>query len=156
MQKNRPSKEPESKQRLRLWLRLLESTRLIENQLRDGLRSEFNSTLPRFDVMAALSRYEKGLKLTELSEVLRVSNGNITGLVDRLVADGLIVRVAVPGDRRATLVRLTRKGKNQFTVQAAAHEQWVDELLAEFSADESALLSGRLEQLRNSIQTTDE
>ena len=137
-------------------MRLLESTRLIEIQLRDGLRLEFNSTLPRFDVMAALSRYDKGLKLTELSEVLRVSNGNITGLVDRLVADGLIVRVAVPGDRRATLVRLTRKGKNQFTVQAAAHEQWVDELLAEFSADESALLSGRLEQLRNSIQTTDE
>jgi len=145
-----------SKERLRLWLRFLEASRLIEAQLRDSLRVEFDSTLPRFDVMAALARYPEGLKLTQLSDVLRVSNGNVTGLVDRLVADGVIVRVAVQGDRRATLVQLTRKGHTQFAAQAAAHESWVDELLVDFSAKEAALFAARLEKLKSSLQVSDE
>ncbi len=118
-----------SKARLRLWLRMLKSSRGVEAELRERLRREFGSTLPRFDVMAALSRFETGLKMSALSGVLRVSNGNVTGIVDRLAEDGLVVRVQVPGDRRATLVRMTRKGQEEFARQAAAHELWIDELL---------------------------
>lgn len=86
-----------TKNRLRLWLKLLKLTRQIESELRDNLRVEFETTLPRFDVMAALYRFPKGLLMSELSGALKVSNGNVTGIVDRLVKDALVIRSAVPG-----------------------------------------------------------
>jgi DNA-binding MarR family transcriptional regulator len=138
--------ETPSKERLRLWLRFLKASRTIEATLRENLRTEFNTTLPRFDVMAALSRFEKGLKMSQLSGVLRVSNGNVTGIVDRLTEDGFLIRVPVPGDRRASLVRMTQRGK-----EAAAHEAWVDEMLSDFSPDVSREISLRLELLEKSL-----
>ncbi|KUJ77954.1 MarR family transcriptional regulator [Ruegeria marisrubri] len=143
--------ETPSKERLRLWLRLLKLSRGIEARLRANLRREFDSTLPRFDVMAALSRHRDGLKMSELSGVLRVSNGNVTGIVDRLVAEGLVVRVAVEGDRRASLVRMTPKGQADFATQAAAHEGWIDEILGALSAEEAAAMGARLEELMASL-----
>jgi len=132
--KPQPSEQDSlSKERLRLWLKLLKTTRRIEAEIRESLRTEFNSTLPRFDVMAALSRNPTGLKMSELSGVLKVSNGNVTGIVDRLATDGFIIREPVPGDRRAARVRLTRRGEEEFALQAAAHEIWIDELLAPVS-----------------------
>ena len=112
-------RESAEKTRLRLWLKLLKVSRQIEGELRDNFRGEFSTTLPRFDVMAALYRFPKGLRMNELSAVLKVSNGNVTGIVDRLVNDSFIVRVAVPGDRRALLVQLTPAGKKEFLQQAA-------------------------------------
>ena len=136
-----------SKERLRLWMRLLKTTRGIESQLRENLRSEFASTLPRFDVLASLSRYDTGLKMSQLSGVLRVSNGNVTGIVDRLVQDGLVIRVPVQGDRRAWLVRLTQKGREEFAAQAAAHEAWINAMLGEISAQAATQIGGRLDAL---------
>ena len=130
-----------SKTRLRLWLQFLKLSRHIESTLRENLRQEFSTTLPRFDVMSALNRYETGLKMSELSGVLKVSNGNVTGIVDRLVADGLVIRVPVPGDRRASQVRLTDKGQNEFAKQAQAHEMWIDQLLSGFSETEAKKVS---------------
>lgn len=141
-----------SKERLRLWLRFLKASRAIEAQIRDNLRREFASTLPRFDVMAALSRYSDGLKMSQLSEVLRVSNGNVTGIVDRLVEDGILVRVAVPNDRRAWLVQLTPRGEQEFATQAAAHESWINEMLAEFGPKDAANIANRLEHLEQSLR----
>jgi len=143
--------EPASKERLRLWLRLLKASRSIEATLRENLRKEFATTLPRFDVMAALSRYETGLKMSALSSVLKVSNGNVTGIVDRLAEDGFLVRVAVPSDRRAALVRLTRRGEEEFARQAQAHETWIDEMLDSFSASEAFDIGLRLETLETQI-----
>jgi len=119
-----------SKDRLRLWLRLLKATRSVESALRENLRQEFQTTLPRFDVMAALSQHGQGLKMSELSKVLKVSNGNVTGIVERLVEDGHVLREKVPGDRRASRVRLTPEGEAEFARQAAAHESWIDEIFA--------------------------
>ncbi|RFP88042.1 MarR family transcriptional regulator [Rhodobacteraceae bacterium 63075] len=133
--------EAPSKERLRLWLQLLKTTRAIEAELREKLKREFGTTLPRFDVMAALSRFEGGLKMSEISGALRVSNGNVTGIVDRLAEDGLLVRVSVPGDRRAHLVKMTRKGREEFARQAAAHEAWVSELLGQFDAEEARAIA---------------
>ncbi|WP_299023465.1 MarR family transcriptional regulator [uncultured Sulfitobacter sp.] len=147
-----PIADPASKERLRLWLRFLKASRAIEAQLRENLRVEFASTLPRFDVMAALSRFEDGLKMSQLSGVLKVSNGNVTGIVDRLAEDGLIVRVPVPGDRRATLVRMTTRGREEFARQAAAHEAWINEMLIDFSGSEATDIALRLEQLDKSLQ----
>lgn len=138
---------PLSKQRLRVWLRLLKSSRAVEAALRDRLRREHATTLPRFDVLAALWRAGAGLRMSELSGVLRVSNGNVTGIVDRLVNEGLVERCPVEGDRRAMLVRLTARGRAQFEAQAADHETWVDELLAAVAPEEVDELVGLLDRM---------
>lgn len=134
-----------SKVRLRLWLRLLKLTRKVESELRDQLRREFASTLPRFDVMAALSRYPDGLKMSEISGVLRVSNGNVTGIVERLVEDGIAHRAPVPGDRRAFRVTLTDRGRAEFAAQAEAHETWIDGALADVDPDRAERLIGLID-----------
>ena len=136
-----------SKARLRLWLKLLKATKHVEGELRENLRTTFDTTLPRFDVMAALYRTESGLKMSELSNVLRVSNGNVTGIVDRLVDDGVLVRIPVDNDRRATTVRLTKAGREQFAVMAAEHEAWIDNLLAGIAVDEVKDISDQLERI---------
>ena len=148
--------ESESKERLRLWLRFLKASRAVEATLRENLRDDFATTLPRFDVMAALSRYDEGLKMSELSGVLRVSNGNVTGIVDRLAEDGVLVRVPVPGDRRASLVRLTKRGHEVFAKQAAAHEAWINEILSDFSSAQARDISARLEHLEASLTKDDD
>ncbi|RVT83316.1 MarR family transcriptional regulator [Rhodobacteraceae bacterium CCMM004] len=142
-----PQSQPASKARLRLWLRLLKTTRRVEADLRERFRAEFATTLPRFDVMAALARQEEGLKMSQISATLRVSGGNVTGIVDRLAEEGLVERCAVPGDRRAARVRLTDLGRGEFARQAEAHEAWIDALLGDVEANEAALMSRRLDAL---------
>ncbi len=144
--------EPLSKTRLRLWLKLLKASAGVEAELRRRLRTEFNSTLPRFDVMAALARAPDGLRMSEISERLRVSNGNVTGIIERLVDEGLALRLAVPGDRRATRARLTAEGQQVFKAQAAAHEIWIDELLGGISSEDLGPLSTRLDQLLSHLE----
>ena len=132
--------EPASKQKLRLWIRLLRASRAIEVELRARLRVSFGITLPKFDVMAALARKGAGMTMTELSRYLMVSNGNVTGLIDRLVGEGLVVRLAHAGDRRATFVRLTPRGLQQFATMAGAHEEWVAEILGRLDSAETESL----------------
>ena len=129
--------EPDAKARLRLWLKLLKVTGQTEAEVRRRFRDDHDTTLPRFDVMAALARHPDGLKMSELSSYLRVSNGNVTGILDRLTEDGLALRVAVQGDRRAHRACLTSKGYEAFAALAAQHEVWVDELLGDLSVDEA-------------------
>jgi len=142
--KPKPTQAPISKTRLRLWLGLLKLTSGIESELRRRLRDDHDTTLPRFDVLAALSRHPEGLKMSELSGYLKVSNGNVTGIVDRLTEEGLALRVAIPGDRRAHLARLTQKGQTVFDTLAGHHEAWVDDLLGGLSAEEAETLAGLL------------
>lgn len=132
---------------LRLWLRLLRATRSIEAELRERLRVEFDTTLPRFDVMAALARRPEGMSMTALSRTLIVSNGNATGIVDRLVADGLVMRMEHARDKRATFVRLTREGARKFASMASVHEGWVRDLLAPLQPRVTADMIGHLERL---------
>jgi len=110
---------------------LLRTTRTIEGVLRERLAAEFGSTLPRFDVMAALDRAPGGMMMGELSRFLLVSNGNVTGIVERLVADGLVERTSRAGDRRTAIVRLTSAGRSMFADMATAHAGWIDELLSD-------------------------
>ena len=138
---------PVSKQRLRLWLRLLRSSRAIEARLRERLRTKFTITLPQFDVMAALARNDNGMTMTELSRHLMVSNGNVTGIIDRLVAEKLVLRQAPANDRRSYIVRLTPKGASQFSAIAKAHEGWIDELLVEIDAAEAESIIQQLDGL---------
>jgi len=143
---------PIAKERLRLWLKLLKSSSMIEDEIRRRLRGAFGSTLPRFDVMSALARAPDGLKMSAISAKLRVSNGNITGIVDKLAQDGLALRVAMPGDRRANLVRLTPKGARVFAEHAQAHEGWIDEILCGLDADDIEGMIARLDHLGGSLE----
>lgn len=148
---------PLSKQQLRVWLNLLKVNRRIEAELRSRLRRQFATTLPRFDVMSALYRHADGLILSALSSMLMVSNGNITGIVERLVEDGLILREPVPGDRRAARVRLTDKGRAEFARQAKVHEAWVAELLGGLDREDTAVILEMLSRIRlNETENTDD
>lgn len=138
---------PLSKQRLRLWLRLLNAQRGIEQRLREELRTNHDCTLPRFDVLSALDRYRDGLRMSDLSVKLKVSNGNVTGIVERLVGDGLVERVSVDGDRRAMRVRLTPAGIERFAEMASDHESWVNGLLADYDAEDLQMLITLLDRL---------
>lgn len=140
------------KERLRLWLRMLRASRGIEAELRERLRVTFDITLPQFDVLAALARREGGITMTELSRYLMVSNGNVTGIVDRLVDDGMVERAAAPGDRRATLVCLSTKGRQSFAAMAETHEGWVSELLGGLERADLANMIDRLDAMMDHLQ----
>jgi DNA-binding MarR family transcriptional regulator len=142
-------RDTESKVRLRLWIRLLRATRLVEGKTRERLKNQFNVTLPRFDVMAALYRNPDGMLMSEISRFLLISNGNVTWIVDRLVSDGFVVRAQRDGDRRTSFVRLTSKGRAAFADMSAAHESWIDRLLGGITAREADQLSAKLKSFRS-------
>jgi DNA-binding MarR family transcriptional regulator len=121
---------------LRVWLRLLTCTQLIERQVRSRLRERFGTTLPRFDLMAQLERHREGLRMSELSRLLMVTGGNVTAIVDQLVKEGQVERLDEPADRRAFRIRLTKAGERAFAEMARAHEEWVVELFAGMSRRE--------------------
>lgn len=138
-------RDPLSKRRLKAWLRLLNVTRQSENHLREFLRVNHATTLPRFDVMAALWRRREGLTMSELSRALLVSNGNATAVVDRLEREGLVLRTPVEKDRRTVQATLTEAGIRQFESMAAAHENEVNTLFHRLNAED-------LDQLRAILQ----
>jgi len=150
----RPQEDRESGTRagdhraLRLWLRLLTCTQLIERHVRARLRAEFSTTLPRFDLMAQLARHPEGLMMNALSRRLMVTGGNVTGIVEQLAGEGLVDRRAEPADRRASRVRLTRSGARRFAAMARAHESWIVEALAGLGAREQAQTLRLLAQLK--------
>jgi DNA-binding MarR family transcriptional regulator len=139
------------KAELRLWLRLLSSTNLISTEVRRRLRTQFDVTLPRFDLLAQLDREKEGLRLGELSKRMMVTNGNVTGLVERLMKEGLIRRESVDGDRRVGLVTLTRAGRAAFSRMAAAHELWLAELFAGLAPADIDLLMKGLAAVKHSV-----
>ena len=140
------------KAELRLWLRLLTCTNMVESLIRTRLRQRFDATLPRFDLLAQLDKTPDGLTLGELSRRMMVSNGNVTGLVERLTAQGLIERLPHATDRRAATVRLTDAGRRDFAVMAHEHEVWVAEAFAGLApGDVTALMRG-LADLKQSVR----
>ena len=142
-----------NKERLRLWIRLLRTARVVEGELRERLKREFDTTLPRFDVMSALYRQPEGMLMSDLSRFLLVSNGNVTGIVDRLVTDGFVVRANRDGDRRTSIARLTEAGSARFAMMAEAHESWIAELLGEVSEEDARRLSTMLKAFRSNWES---
>ena len=145
---------------LRLWLRMLTCTQLIEKQVRSQLRAQFDTTLPRFDLMAQLERAPEGMKMKELSRRMMVTSGNITGITDQLVAEGLVERMEVQGDRRAYRVRLTTQGRTQFIEMAHQHEQWIVDAFSSLSERDVTTLHRLLGKVKehtqnNSLETAE-
>lgn len=144
------SEHPEA---LRLWLRMLTCTQLVEKQLRSLLRERFDTTLPRFDLMAQLERAPDGLKMSELSRRMMVTGGNVTGITDQLVQEGLVDRVDVEGDRRAYRVRLTPRGRKLFNEMAQEHEQWILSAFSALSDKDIATLHRLLGKVKEHAQS---
>jgi DNA-binding MarR family transcriptional regulator len=141
---------------LRVWLRLLTCTQLIERRVRSRLRERFATTLPRFDLMAQLERAPGGLKMGELSRRMMVTGGNVTGITDLLEGEGLVERVPDPDDRRAILVRLTAAGRRSFATMAAEHERWIVESFGELSQREMATMASLLARLKTHVRSLEE
>jgi DNA-binding MarR family transcriptional regulator len=127
----------------------LRASRFIEGVTRERFKALFNMTLPRFDVMAALYRKPDGMLMSEIARFLIVSNGNVTGIVDRLVSEGFVARSQRNGDRRTSFITLTRRGRTAFAAMAEAHEHWIDELLGGVSARDADQLSAKLKSFRS-------
>jgi len=140
---------------LRLWLRMMTCTQLVEKKIRDGLREQFTTTLPRFDLMAQLERSPEGLKMSELSRRMMVTGGNVTGITDQLVTEGQVERVDVAGDRRAWRVRLTDRGRAQFNEMAQQHEAWVVDAFAALGDKEIAQLHKLLGKVKQHIRQSE-
>jgi DNA-binding MarR family transcriptional regulator len=140
------------REELRLWLRLLTCTTMIEGEIRRRLRRDFDVTLPRFDLMAQLDKAADGLTLSDISKRMMVSNGNITGLVDRLVASGHVVRRASETDRRAQVISLTDLGRAEFRRMAEMHEGWVEEMFSGLSRENVESLMDLLARTKRSVR----
>jgi DNA-binding MarR family transcriptional regulator len=138
---------------IRLWLRMLATNRLVETRTRRLLQERYATTLPRFDLMAQLERAPKGLKMGELSKRMMVTGGNVTGITDLLEREGLVERVADPGDRRARLVRLTGAGRRAFAAMAEEHERWIVEAFTELSGREMATIAALLARLKAHVRS---
>src|ERR1700728_839832 len=139
---------------LRLWLRILSCTNQIENRIRQTLQSKFDTTLPRFDLIAQLERAPEGLKMSELSQRMMVTGGNVTGITDGLEKEGLVAREVDPADRRVYRVRLTAEGERQFRRMAGEHEQWVIALFERMSSRDKGQLVALLGELKRHISVS--
>ena len=149
------SEHPEA---LRLWLRMLTCTQLVEKQVRIQLREQFDTTLPRFDLMAQLERNPEGLKMNELSRRMMVTGGNVTGITDQLVSEGVVERLEVDGDRRAYRVRLTARGRKVFGEMARQHEAWIVaafEALSPREVESFYKLLGKVKQSQQALKLPD-
>jgi DNA-binding MarR family transcriptional regulator len=137
---------------LRLWLRLLTCSTMIEGEIRRRLRDRFDVTLPRFDLMAQLDKAPDGMTLSDLSKRMMVSNGNLTGLVERLAASGHLERRVSETDRRAQIVSLTQAGLAEFRAMAAEHENWIAELFGDLNPKEQKDLMRLLARTKLSVR----
>ena len=148
----------DGRDQLRLWLRLLACTNLIESRVRSRLRVDFDTTLPRFDMLAQLDAASadapQGITMGELSRRLMVTNGNLTGLTERLVQEGLVRRKASAKDRRQQRVALTAAGKRALAVMVVDHKRWIDEMFAGLSGEEVLELYRLAGRLKDSVQSS--
>ena len=144
-------KQPTAKCSMQVWLKLYKTSNSIERIIRSRLRDEQASTLPRFDVMSALSQFPDGLKMSEISNLLRVSNGNITGIVERLLDEGLVSRQSVANDRRAQRILLTDEGLAVFRQQAQCHEQWISDIFEKITPQKLRALARLLDSIGDEL-----
>ena len=136
---------------IRVLLRLLSCSMTIEKRLRRRFVEQFDTTLPRFDVLATRERHRGGITMSALSQSLLVSNGNVTAVVRQLEADGLLVSRPAPDDRRRSIVALTERGRSHFQELAAAHHGWIATMFAAMPDDKLAALYDLLAALKTSL-----
>ena len=143
---------PREKEGLRLWLRIVSCTQMVEQEVRSMLRDKYDSTLPRFELLSALDRVPDGLSMGELSGWLMVTKGNVTGIAERLSEDGFIKRNPTPTDRRSFCVTLTPKGKKIYKEMEEDYESLLDKLFTDVSLDDSDTFTGVLAKVKEVVE----
>lgn len=142
-----------AKMSLRAWLRIFSASNLIEREIRIRLQKQFGVSLARYDFLAQLHREpETGMTMGELGACLMVTGGSITGLTDRLEANGLVARVANPNDRRSHVIILTDKGKTEFSEMAKAHGDWLEELFSGLKGDNLQALVQQMDLVKDEVR----
>ncbi|MDQ6941661.1 MAG: MarR family transcriptional regulator [Candidatus Eremiobacteraeota bacterium] len=140
---------------VRVWLRLLTCTTLVEGRVSSRLRDDFDTTLPRFDFLSQLERNPGGLRMTEISKRMMVTGGNVTRIADQLLTEGLITRSVAPGDRRAAIVKLSAAGRRAFADMARRHEGWIVEMFAGLSEADRTQLYALLAKLKRHLNAAE-
>ncbi len=140
---------------VRVWLRLLTCTNLVEGRVSSRLRDDFDTTLPRFDFLSQLERNPGGLRMTEISNRMMVTGGNVTRIADQLLGEGLITRTVAPGDRRAAIVKLSAAGRRAFAEMARRHEGWIVAMFAGLSETDRAQLYALLAKLKRHLNAVE-
>lgn len=143
---------PEEAQHRRAWLGLVRCFSSIERVLMRRLSDEFNSSLPRYDVLTALALAPEALTMGELASMLMVTKGNITGVVARLKKEGLVRKAASETDRRVQSVTMTKKGRELWGAMHAHYDRTVAEVLSGQSREDLRALTQVLEATRLAIQ----
>lgn len=136
---------------VRVWLRMLACANLVEGRVSGALRARFDTTLPRFDFLSQLERHAGGLRMSEISERMMVTGGNITRIAEQLESEGLIARSVAPDDRRASIVRLTAAGRRAFAQMAREHEAWIVAMFAGLHETERTQLYALLAKLKRHL-----
>lgn len=131
---------------------MLACGKLVESELRNRLREEFGTTLPRFDVLTQIARPPSGPTMSELSHRLMVAKGSITDVIGRLEAERLVVRRRDSADARVTRVHLTPKGRRLVDTMVPTHNAWLAEMLREFERDELRQIDALLGRLRTVLR----
>ncbi len=143
---------PHDKEGLRLWLRIVSCTQMVEQEIRTMLRDKFATTLPRFELLCALDRVPDGLTMGELSRWLMVTKGNVTGIAEKLSEDGFITRQPTPTDRRSFVVTLTAEGRALYKQMEESYETLLECLFVDVSPDESDLFTGVLAKVKDAVE----
>jgi DNA-binding MarR family transcriptional regulator len=139
-----------------VWHALLAIHGSVFSRLSRALSREFGITLAKYDVLAQLYRVPEGLTQSDLSRQLKVTGGNVTGLVRRLISDGLISRETSASDRRAFVVQLTGKGRSVYLSARERHDALLAGFFDAVAPDRLTEIRTMLDQLSQAlIQTRD-
>jgi len=137
---------------VRIWIRMLTLHGKVYSRLNRTFLDRFGISLAKFDVLAQLDRFGDDLSQGELSQRLKVTGGNVTGLVRRLVADGLVTRKMSASDRRSFVVRLTPNGRELFRAARDMHDELLRDWFGDLSPDELAAALASLNLLSSQAQ----
>lgn len=144
---------PEEANHLRAWITLLRCFSSIERVLMQFIAQEYNSSLPRYDVLTALALSEGSLTMGELATLLIVTKGNITGVVRRLKQDGLVRKVTSKQDRRIQSVTISAQGRKLWSAMHADYDRIISTLLSQQSDAELKALTQVLEQTLEAVDS---
>lgn len=136
----------------RFWLQILNVHHLIYNDLNARLINESGLSIAKFDVLAQLYRFPEGISMGALSKKLKVTNGNVSGLVTRLEADGYVRRSVEPNDRRSFRASITPVGKAVFEKAMAKHQTEIGRKLSRIPLEAIEAMTGDLKQITDQIR----
>lgn len=128
-------------------LGLLYRTEKITEARVNALLQPTSLTCAQHYVLQLLSMAGEPLQLGQIAEQLHTVRSNVTQMVDRLAAEGLVERIFDPVDRRRVLAQITEEGRRRFEAATQLGSQIEQDLLVYFSQEERDQLVKLLSRL---------